>query len=64
MVELSADNGLYWALGIGFEKESILFEALYSVNYFKLNAEVMGETVSVDATEGTIGVNIGYKFVL
>lgn len=66
---VSIDNGLYWALGIGFEKSSILFEVLYSVNYSKLNIKLdngSGELVSAssDITVSAIGINIGYKFEL
>ena len=65
-IDASMDNGLYWALGIGFEKSNFLIEVLYSVNYSKLNAKVdMGGDkldLSTDLSLSTIGINVGYKF--
>ena len=60
------DNGLYWALGIGFEKSNFLVEVLYSVNYSKLkaNVDLDGDKldISTNLSLSTIGINVGYKF--
>ena len=67
-VDASMDNGLYWALGIGFEKSNFLVEVLYSVNYSKLNANVDIDDgaqkldISTNLSLSTIGINVGYKF--
>ncbi len=67
-IDVSIDNGLYWALGIGFEKDSILLEFVYSVNYSKLNVDIDtgGDKISAssDITVSAIGINVGYKFEL
>lgn len=63
-VDVSADNGLYWALGMGFEKSNFLLEILYSVNYSKINVNVEGSEISTDLSLSTIGINVGYKFVI
>ena len=67
-IDASMDNGLYWALGIGFEKSNFLVEVLYSVNYSKLNANVdiddgaQKMDISTNLSLSTIGINVGYKF--
>ena len=67
-IDVSIDNGLYWALGIGFEKDCILLEFVYSVNYSKLNVDINagGDKISAssDITVSAIGINVGYKFEL
>lgn len=69
VTDVSMDNGLYWALGMGFEKNNFFVEVIYSVNYSKLNAnvyieadETMDMDISTDLTLSTIGINVGYKF--
>ncbi len=56
--EGNIDNGLYWAMGVGVEKNSFLAELIYSVNYTSAD-EMMG-----DFTYSSLGMNIGYKFAL
>lgn len=63
-IDVSADNGLYWALGMGFEKNNFLIEILYSVNYSKLNVDIDKINISTDLSLSTIGINVGYKFTI
>ena len=63
-LDVSADNGLYWALGMGVEKNNFLIEILYSVNYSKLNVDIKEINISTDLSLSTIGINVGYKFTI
>ena len=58
--DVKADNGLYWALGAGVEKNNILLEVVYFTSYFKFG----DDEVKLDITESGFGVQVGYKFEL
>ena len=58
--DIEADNGLYWALGVGVEKSNILLEVVYFTSYFKFG----DDEIKLDVTESGFGVQVGYKFEL
>ena len=53
-------NGLYWGVGFGIEKWSILVELLYSVNYWENSEDGWDDDYAY--TNRRLAINLGYKF--
>lgn len=53
-------NGLYWGVGFGIEKWSILVELLYSVNYWENGEDGWDDDYTY--TNRRLAINLGYKF--
>ena len=51
-----ADNGMYWAIGVGVEKFNVIVELMYSVNYSYF------DWWKESWTYRNIAINVGYKF--
>lgn len=51
-----ADNGMYWAIGVGVEKFNVIVELMYSVNYSYFDCW------KENWTYRNIAINVGYKF--
>ena len=53
-----ADNGIYWAIGVGVEKFNVIVELMYSVNYSYF------DWWEESLTYRNIAINVGYKFTI